>query len=438
MSKKIILRFFLMSFFLWGFNPIIVTANLDKGKNTEAAQISIGKSHYVHNRGSIQAHSVVNKAQDIGFNENSTSTVPITWVRDAIARKAVCNDGSPSGYYFAPTTSGSTVWIIHLQGGGFCYDNESCVSRKNNPTKDTSVSSLHWETNPPEGEGNGILSPNLPENPYFFDANHVYMRYCSSDFFSGNRDLQIFDPIHGLIPWYFHGRDIIRTTFEDLGSPIDPELPSLQDASKVLLSGGSAGGVSIFPVLDWAAGQLESMYGISYVRGLSDAGWLVDISPYLPYIQPISVQLQSAYSYWYAQGNLDSDCEAANTGNEWRCFVGKFAYNNIGTPIFIYNSQYDRDALLVLGAIQPYDESEMRYREQYRSEIVVSLRPESIMNAFVPISEEHAIAVHPESQRVIINGLSLQDLVGPWFFDAAGIRKLIQDRFVTYLPILIN
>lgn len=34
----------------------------------------------------------------------------------------------------------------------------------------------------------GILSPNPNENPYWHDANHVFVPYCSSDSWSGTKE----------------------------------------------------------------------------------------------------------------------------------------------------------------------------------------------------------------------------------------------------------
>ena len=72
---------------------------------------------------------------------------------------AVCVDGSASGYYWKPsstivssrrgnTPSPSNVWIVHLQGGGWCYDEASCKRRcaiSTNPL----CSSKYWEMSLP-------------------------------------------------------------------------------------------------------------------------------------------------------------------------------------------------------------------------------------------------------------------------------------------------
>ena len=31
---------------------------------------------------------------------------------------AKCNDGTPAGYYLAPSTTNSSLWIVFLEGGG--------------------------------------------------------------------------------------------------------------------------------------------------------------------------------------------------------------------------------------------------------------------------------------------------------------------------------
>ena len=46
----------------------------------------------------------------------------------------LCNDGSPSGYYFRPATpdadpQSANLWIVQQEGGGWCWDEQSCVDR---------------------------------------------------------------------------------------------------------------------------------------------------------------------------------------------------------------------------------------------------------------------------------------------------------------------
>ena len=44
---------------------------------------------------------------------------------------AACLDGSPYGFYFAPSSKGSSKWTVSIEGGGWCYDENSCLARAN-------------------------------------------------------------------------------------------------------------------------------------------------------------------------------------------------------------------------------------------------------------------------------------------------------------------
>lgn len=85
----------------------------------------------------------------------------------------------------------------------------------------------------------GILSPSMQENPYWWNANHVFVPYCSSDSWSGSKKMDK----RGLFS--FMGSSIVLQVVRDL-------LPlGLENSSDLLL----AGTVSIPP--SPAAGMLR-------------------------------------------------------------------------------------------------------------------------------------------------------------------------------------
>lgn len=361
---------------------------------------------------------------------HAPTSVSLTWINNAIGRQAVCNDGTPAGYYFAPGTGvGATVWIIHLQGGGFCYDLLSCQRRAQSLNAQTIMSSNGWPT-VSVGSGNGLMSSDPLENPDFYNANRVYVRYCSSDVFSGATN-----PYPGN-PWHFRGRTILRAVLDDLGNSALTPAPNLSAATTVLLSGGSAGGVAIFPNLDWVAEYLANQFGIHDVRGLSDAGWIVDIAPYDSNLPRFEEQAQSGYAYWRALGRIDHDCETAHAGQEWRCYIGQYVYPYLNTPLFIYNSQQDADSLVKMGVTYPYDAAELAYRQVYQTALVESLEPEFITPVFSPISEKHAIAIHPSFTELAVVSQTMQLMLGAWVFDRPGPTKVIE--YQIHLPGLYN
>ena len=70
--------------------------------------------------------------------------------------------------------------IIHLEGGGWCYDEKLCLER----SKTNLGSSKKW---PAVHEfKSGFVSDNENVNPVFFDWNLVFVPYCDGASFTGN------------------------------------------------------------------------------------------------------------------------------------------------------------------------------------------------------------------------------------------------------------
>lgn len=143
------------------------------------------------------ASLLVTEEPIICVTAQSTGPMKLVQVNNAIARDAVCNDGTPAAYYFRRGQgTGSHRWVIHLQGGGMCYSVETCQHR--------SVSTPYLMTStglPSTRTGGGVLSPSSHDNPDFFNANHVYVHYCSSDLWSGDREATAESG-----GWHFRGR----------------------------------------------------------------------------------------------------------------------------------------------------------------------------------------------------------------------------------------
>jgi hypothetical protein len=57
--------------------------------------------------------------------------VDITYVASAVAKGAVCLDGSPPAYHLARGFgSGVNSWLVHFEGGGWCSNVTTCLQRK--------------------------------------------------------------------------------------------------------------------------------------------------------------------------------------------------------------------------------------------------------------------------------------------------------------------
>jgi hypothetical protein len=152
---------------------------------------------------------------------------------------ALCNDGSPFGFYVRPNPS-SHIWVIYFEGGGFCDDYAHlCSDRKvQRPDMITGIPAVDgsFTTSPPAG---GLVNTNPGLND-FADANIVYAHYCSSDFWAGNAALKVPTTADA---WWFKGHRNVDSMIATLKGSygLDDSLGDL----RVLLAGGSSGGFAV-------------------------------------------------------------------------------------------------------------------------------------------------------------------------------------------------
>lgn len=192
---------------------------------------------------------------------------------------ALCRDGSPAGYYIRAGTSPNL--LIFLNGGGICYDDFFCGINPANvnsslPGENLLAASLDIVAGalvpvrqvPPDA---GIFKRD-PRNPVG-DWSMVYVPYCTGDLHAGTkRDAEVFTALlQG--KQQFVGYTNLGLFYEHFG-------PAFRGrASKVLLSGSSAGGFGTLLNFD----RTQEFFGArSRVFALSDSG-----VPFRdPYLEP--------------------------------------------------------------------------------------------------------------------------------------------------------
>ncbi|KAH7833765.1 hypothetical protein Vadar_009507 [Vaccinium darrowii] len=112
--------------------------------------------------------------------KTADADVGITYVENAVAKGAVCLDGSPPAYNWDKGFgSGINNWLVHLQGGGWCQNVTSCLLRKN--TDLGSSKQMQKQLIFP-----GILSNQQKLNPDFYNWNRIVVRYCDGASFTGD------------------------------------------------------------------------------------------------------------------------------------------------------------------------------------------------------------------------------------------------------------
>lgn len=108
----------------------------------------------------------------------------MTWVSlGSKYPQAVCNDGSSAGYYWrAALPKALPVWLVFLEGGGWCYSQETCAKRSQDLTSSTGY--------PEQTDEEGIFNSS---DPRLRDANLAFVKYCTSDAHTGAAPGPLFD-----------------------------------------------------------------------------------------------------------------------------------------------------------------------------------------------------------------------------------------------------
>ncbi len=186
--------------------------------------------------------------------------------------EALCNDGTRAFFYFRPAANAASRdrWVIQLQGGGGCSSADDCARRWCSVETSFGAQGMTNLLSPNPGiRGNGILerggAAGVP-NPVG-DWNQIFVRYCSSDNWTGTAgaiDVDGHHPITGAPARFriaFSGSLIVdavlATLRKDGAAPPaytlnggNGDLPDLDDATGVLLAGGSAGGMGVTENVD--------------------------------------------------------------------------------------------------------------------------------------------------------------------------------------------
>ena len=292
--------------------------------------------------------------QDMRFENQAkpegSSLEPLDLVLLREYENAKCLDGTPFGYYVRranPLSENREKWIVFLQGGGLCVEPIDCIIRKNN--SEGRGSSSYWEStfNPGESGLQDIVSDDPNINPYFYNFNHVYLRYCSGDTWTGTRTS--FD-LSGL---WFSGHNNIKATIDHLN-----KTTNFPEATDLFLVGESAGGIGVFNNADYFREKWISRstnFKAAPMCGMYFPGDVVLYPEWLLGFDAPFNSLASAYlSSWYGSAHDESCMDATHIGDHHRCWDASYLYNYVDTRLFMVQNRYDysisQDVLLC-----PYD-----------------------------------------------------------------------------------
>lgn len=331
--------------------------------------------------------------------------------------KTKCLDGTKAGYYYAPSTNGSDVWLIFIEGGGACWDTVSCAGRIN----DRLGSSDYWDKDGKKGPPEN--SQKKSDNPRFHFVNMVFIPYCTGDVHSGTLAKPGADGL------WFSGHRNFGFIIKMLKFKTD-----IDQASRILLTGASAGGVGVINNVDYLAEQFPGII----VKGAPKAGWFFpgdvaedredsamhavnDFRHFQTHEHGGPVDTTKIYqAKWHAKCQ---DGLAAKNFHHQTCNAAGILYPYITVPMFILQNKFDTFQLKKLLFDTKLDsEGSLHYLKYYEKAMDVSMdavydKPRD--GLFYPACYSHTEGLNfanDKQNSFDINGVHASDLVGDWFF----------------------
>eukprot|EP01060_Flectonema_neradi_P016360 TRINITY_DN22970_c0_g1_i1.p1 TRINITY_DN22970_c0_g1~~TRINITY_DN22970_c0_g1_i1.p1 ORF type:complete len:429 (+),score=67.52 TRINITY_DN22970_c0_g1_i1:30-1289(+) len=254
----------------------------------------------------------------------------LVMLNDSIKVGAVCLDGTASGFYFkkAATSANINNWVIHFQGGGWCFNEGNCYQR----TSSRLGSSSYWTQTL---GGGGIMSTDCSVNPEFCNYNFINIPYCDGASFTGNADLP--SNVYGK-DIYFRGSRILSHVLDVISKP--PY--NIFEAENVLLGGGSAGGLAAFlhadRIGDWLT---EHSPNLKRYKVAPSSGFFLNhdnVNGVPVFFDEFQYMMRMANS----TGGTCQACVAKNPNNTALCMFAENCYSESKYPTFVLNSAMDK------------------------------------------------------------------------------------------------
>jgi hypothetical protein len=246
---------------------------------------------------------------------------------DAVQAGARCLDGSPPGYYYREGSgSGANSYLLFIDGGGWCSSPEDCYDRSNTFLG----SSTSWPPTKPVDRP--IFSADPQVNPDFWNWNIINFAYCDGASFSGNRR----DPIvvRGK-ELFFRGHLVLEHLMKNLLQQTD-----VGNASQVMLSGCSAGGVATILYADYIKSFFGENKNLDF-KSVSFSGFFPDAPSYENGLDVLSTLVRDVYAMQNVSSSLSPQCMEDQERDPHLCFMSQYSYLYVKSPIYLVNSVYD-------------------------------------------------------------------------------------------------
>lgn len=172
-----------------------------------------------------------------------------------------CADGSPTGVA-VNLHPGATTSMIFLEGGGACWDGETCWGSVPLAFNLAGYDQTTFETQRSEGWFDQFIHNRAHGQHPLPDAHQIWVPYCTGDLHIGDRVVDLADPAGDVHPTHHVGRP-------NLDRVLEKAVPTFSGVDRVLLTGASAGGFGA--ALNWGVVR-EAFGGGVRVDLLDDSG----------------------------------------------------------------------------------------------------------------------------------------------------------------------
>ncbi|XP_047972114.1 pectin acetylesterase 8-like [Salvia hispanica] len=243
-----------------------------------------------------------------------------TRLESGVATGAVCLDGSPPAYaYVEGYGTGSSSWMVYMEGGGWCFSLEDCINRSR-----TNLGSSKYEFigNSPNFTS-GILDTDSRYNQYFYNWHKVFVHYCDGSMFTS--DIEHVDVSNNIT---FRGGRIYKAVMEELLHK------GMGNAHNAILTGTSAGGLTTILYCD----RFRALFpNTTRVKCISDSGFFIHGEGAL-------ASMSGRHFARVIETNqlgslLPKSCTSKRDPN--LCLFPEYLVDDISTPLFIVETAFD-------------------------------------------------------------------------------------------------
>lgn len=282
---------------------------------------------------------------------------------DSVKFGARCIDGTPAAIYVKPGIgSDANKFILFWEGGGWCESADDCYGR----SKTALGSSKSYAKNTTSWSARDLLLPDCKTNPTFCNWTTVYAPYCDGQSRAGNLAdplmvngenlyyrgfLNLEASLHAIIGSSEHTPSGLRDQASVLSSYRSSEggqaMPLLSNATHLLISGSSAGGLTTMLHSDYIYDVVKKANPNIIIKAIPEVGFFIDGASIWNGAHLHTEIYTRVAAFSNVTGGephqVNSACVASTSAaDRWQCFMAQWTYPHIKTPTFLLNSAWDQ------------------------------------------------------------------------------------------------